>query len=45
MKNDKNDDDVKKMTWLMTGGNHCTRDVCGENASLHCGEMYFDVQI
>ena len=43
VKNDKNDDDVKKMKWLMTGGNHGTMDVCGENALLHCDEMYSDV--
>ena len=42
VKNDKNDDDIKKMKWLMTGGNHGTMYVCGENASLHCDEMYFD---
>ena len=42
VKNDKNDDDIKKMNWLMTGGNHGIMDVCGENASLHCDEMYFD---
>ena len=42
VKNDKNDDDIKKMKWLMTGGNHDTMDVCGENASLHCDEMYFN---
>ena len=42
MKNNKNDDDIKKMKWLMTGGNHVTMDVCGEHVSLHCDEMYFD---
>ena len=43
VKNEKNDDGVKKMKWLMTGGNHGTMDVCGENVSLHCDQMYFDV--
>ena len=27
VENDKNDDDMKKMKWLMTGGNHGTTDV------------------
>ena len=39
--NDKNDDDVKLMKWLVTGGNHGTIDTCGENASLHCDETYY----
>ena len=34
MKNDKNDDNCKKMKWLMTGSNHGTIDTCGENVSL-----------
>ena len=39
IKNERNDDDVKLMKWLMTGGNHGTIDTCGENVSLHCEKM------
>ena len=37
----QNDTDVKKMHWLMIGGNHGTIDTCGENTSLHCDESYY----
>ena len=39
IKNERNDNDVKLMKWLMTGGNHGTIDICGENVSLHCEKM------
>ena len=41
IKNDKNDDDVKLMKWLMTRGNHGTVDTSRENVSLHCDETYY----
>ena len=41
VKNDKNDNDIKLMKWLMTEGNHGTIDTCGENVSLHCDETYY----
>ena len=36
IKNERNNDNVKLMKWLMTGGNHRTINTCGENISLHC---------
>ena len=39
IKNERNDDDVKLMKWLMTGENHGTINTCGENVSLHCEKM------
>ena len=41
VKNEKNDNDVELMRWLMTGANHGTVDTCGENVSLHCHEFYY----
>ena len=41
VKNERNDDDVKMMRWLMTGGNHGMIDTCGENSSLNCDEIYY----
>ena len=38
-KNERNDDDVKLMKWLMTGGNHRTVDTYGEIVRLHCEKM------
>ena len=43
VKNDHNDDDIKKMKWLMTGGNHATVDMCGENYAMHCDSMYLNM--
>ena len=34
VKNRRNDDDVKLMKWLMTGGNHGTIDTCREDVGL-----------
>ena len=39
VKNERNDNDVKMMHWLMTGGNHGMIDTCGENSSLNCDEI------
>ena len=39
VKNGRNDDDVKLLKWLMTGGNHGTMDTCLENFSLYCDKM------
>ena len=41
VKNERNDDDVKMMCWLITGGNHGTINICGENSSLNCDEIYY----
>ena len=41
VKNERNDDDVKMMRWLMTGGDHGTIDICGENSNLNCDEIYY----
>ena len=38
-KNERNNDDIRLMKWLMTGGNHGTIDTRGENVSLHCEKM------
>ena len=42
VKNERNDEDVKVMQWLMTGGNHGTIDTCGENLSVNCNEVYHE---
>ena len=34
VKNERNDDDVKMMHWLMTGGSHGPIDTCGEVSSF-----------
>ena len=41
VKYERNDDDVKMMCWLMTGGSHGMIDTCGENSSLNCDEIYY----
>ena len=39
IKKERNDDNVKLMKWLMTGGNHGTIGTCRENISLHFEKM------
>ena len=43
MKNKRNDDDIKMMQWLMTGGNHGTIDICEENLNMDCDEIYHEL--
>ena len=44
VKNQFNDDDCKKMNWLLTGGNHATVDMSGENFTMHCDSIYCKYQ-
>ena len=44
IKNQFNDNDCKKMNWLMTGGNHATVDTSGENFTMHCDSIYYNYQ-
>ena len=46
MKNERNDDDIKMMQWLMTGGNHGTIDISiyvEENLNMNCDEIYHEL--